>query len=138
MIAASAIGGVPPYAYMWSPSGGTNAIATGIGTGCYTVTIFDAGGCVFTQSTCISVTGLDERNASMLRIFPNPAKAEFTIEVDRDCVYSLYNHLGQLITSGECVTGLNKINAEKLAKGIYHLNIVGEELRASRKIVIGD
>ncbi|POY37217.1 hypothetical protein C3L50_14405, partial [Flavobacterium alvei] len=38
----TASGGTPSYTYSWSPSGGTNAIATGLAAGSYTVTITDA------------------------------------------------------------------------------------------------
>lgn len=34
--------GVTPYTYSWSPSGGTNATATGLSAGTYTVTVTDA------------------------------------------------------------------------------------------------
>ncbi|OXB00905.1 hypothetical protein B0A72_19260 [Flavobacterium pectinovorum] len=34
-------GGTTPYTYAWAPSGGTNAAATGLGVGSYTVTVTD-------------------------------------------------------------------------------------------------
>ncbi|KUG09048.1 hypothetical protein ASU33_19685 [Solirubrum puertoriconensis] len=46
-------GGVTPYAYSWSPSGGTAATATGLRAGSYTVTISDAGGASITRSFTI-------------------------------------------------------------------------------------
>jgi len=42
---ASASGGTAPYSYSWAPSGGTNATATGLSVGVYTVTVIDAQGC---------------------------------------------------------------------------------------------
>ena len=41
----TATGGTTPYTYSWSPSGGTNATATGLSAGTYTVTVTDANGC---------------------------------------------------------------------------------------------
>ena len=38
-------GGGPPYTYVWSPSGGNAATATGLSAGTYTVIVTDAGGC---------------------------------------------------------------------------------------------
>lgn len=38
-------GGVSPYTYLWSPSGGTNNTATGLFSGAYTVIVNDANGC---------------------------------------------------------------------------------------------
>lgn len=47
-------GGNPPYTYSWSPSGGTNATATGLTPGTYTCTITDANGCTTTQTVAVS------------------------------------------------------------------------------------
>lgn len=47
-------GGQSPYTYSWSPTGGTNATATGLAAGTYTCTITDANGCTTTQT--VSVT----------------------------------------------------------------------------------
>jgi len=55
-------GGIAPYAYAWSPSGGTAANATSLCTGTYTCTVTDANNCtvktsvIITQPTQIVVT----------------------------------------------------------------------------------
>ncbi|MBF4465046.1 T9SS type A sorting domain-containing protein [Flavobacterium sp. LC2016-12] len=41
----TASGGVPGYTYSWSPSGGTGATASNLGSGTYSVTITDNNGC---------------------------------------------------------------------------------------------
>jgi gliding motility-associated-like protein len=60
--------GTAPYTYLWTPSGQTNAIATGLTAGVYTVTINDINGCnnttgivIITQPTAItkSITSTD-------------------------------------------------------------------------------
>ncbi len=53
---ASAIitGGAGSYTYQWSPSGGTNASATGLTAGTYTVTVTDRNACTATQSFTIT------------------------------------------------------------------------------------
>ena len=43
-----ATGGIAPYTYSWSPSGGTASTATGILAGSYTATVTDVNGCVKT------------------------------------------------------------------------------------------
>jgi gliding motility-associated-like protein len=47
-------GGTGSYTYLWAPSGGTAATATGLVAGSYTVTVTDANGCMATQSFTIT------------------------------------------------------------------------------------
>ncbi|OYX83077.1 MAG: hypothetical protein B7Y83_12705, partial [Flavobacteriales bacterium 32-34-25] len=47
-------GGTPGYTYLWSPSGGTAATATGLAAGSYMVTITDANGCTATRNYTIT------------------------------------------------------------------------------------
>ncbi|WP_164108667.1 MULTISPECIES: MBG domain-containing protein [Sphingobacterium] len=47
-------GGTLPYTYSWAPSGGTNATASGLSVGVYTVTVTDANGCTTTRSFTIT------------------------------------------------------------------------------------
>ncbi|WP_428229437.1 T9SS type A sorting domain-containing protein [Flavobacterium sp.] len=51
---ATATGGTGTYNYLWSPSGGNAATATGLAPGNYTVTITDANGCQTTNPVTIS------------------------------------------------------------------------------------
>jgi hypothetical protein len=48
------LGGTPGYTYLWSPSGGTNAIETGLTAGTYTCVVTDANGCTTSQSFTIT------------------------------------------------------------------------------------
>ncbi|HET6243595.1 MAG: PKD domain-containing protein [Bacteroidetes bacterium] len=54
--------GSSPYTYLWSPSGGTDSIATGLSAGTYTVTIADSNNCdttvtiLITQPTLMTAT----------------------------------------------------------------------------------
>ena len=45
---------MPGYTYSWAASGGTNATASGLTSGTYTVTITDLNGCIKTATTTIS------------------------------------------------------------------------------------
>ena len=47
-------GGTPNYTYLWTPTGQTNATATGLSAGNYTVTVTDANGCTATSSVTIT------------------------------------------------------------------------------------
>ncbi len=48
-----ASGGVGPYTYSWSPSGGTGSTATGLAAGAYTCLITDANGCTFSAAVAV-------------------------------------------------------------------------------------
>ncbi len=50
----TATGGTSPYNYLWNPSGQTNATATGLSAGSYTITVTDAHGCIATATTIIT------------------------------------------------------------------------------------
>ena len=47
-------GGVAPYSYSWTPSGGSAAMAIGLAAGNYTVTVTDALGCTATRNYSIT------------------------------------------------------------------------------------
>ncbi|MFN3916104.1 MAG: gliding motility-associated C-terminal domain-containing protein [Flavobacteriales bacterium] len=61
---AIASNGTPGYTYSWSPTGGNNAVATGLSAGNYTVEVTDAAGCTafatvtITQPQQIVITGV--------------------------------------------------------------------------------
>ena len=46
--------GTGPFSYNWTPSGGTNATATGLSGGSYTVEVTDGNGCVSNESIVIN------------------------------------------------------------------------------------
>ena len=51
---ATASGGSAPYTYNWTPTGGTNAVATGLTAGSYTITVTDANGCISAANITIT------------------------------------------------------------------------------------
>ncbi len=53
-INTNTVGGTAPYTYAWTPAGGTNANATGLSAGSYTVTVTDANGCVSAATTTVT------------------------------------------------------------------------------------
>jgi gliding motility-associated-like protein len=56
-------GGTTPYTYLWNPGGQTNATATGLTAGTYTVTVADANGCNITLN--VTITQPTALNATM-------------------------------------------------------------------------
>jgi hypothetical protein len=81
-----AVGGHPPYTYLWNdPLGQTSETATGLPMGRYTVTVTDSIGC--TASTTLQVATLtgnvDHQLKQDLRIFPNPASDKIIISLTK-------------------------------------------------------
>ncbi len=72
---ASVVGGTLPYTYAWTPTGGTNAAATGLSAGTYTITVKDANGCIaFTTQTITEPPALTATITSTTNIScPGPA-----------------------------------------------------------------
>jgi hypothetical protein len=65
-------GGTAPYTYSWAPSGGTNATATGLSAGTYTVTVTDATLNTGTQTfTITEPTAITASTASQTNISCN-------------------------------------------------------------------
>ncbi len=52
------VGGVPPYTYAWTPTGGTNANATALCAGTYTITATDINACQGTATVTITQPAL--------------------------------------------------------------------------------
>ncbi len=52
--ANAATGGISPYTYSWSPSGGTNLTASSLSAGTYTIKVTDNNGCTSTASLTIT------------------------------------------------------------------------------------
>ena len=72
---ASVVGGTLPYIYAWTPTGGTNAAATGLSAGTYTITVTDGNGCIsFTTQTITEPPALTAAITSTTNIScPGPA-----------------------------------------------------------------
>ncbi|HXB10822.1 MAG TPA: PKD domain-containing protein, partial [Bacteroidia bacterium] len=53
-LSSCVVGGTTPYTYAWTPAGGTNALASNLTAGTYTITVHDANGCISTASATIT------------------------------------------------------------------------------------
>jgi hypothetical protein len=127
VLVANLVGGNTPYTYSWSPSGGTAAIAASLTTGCYTLSVTDAGGCNTKSYACVGIsTGIDGMAAfaDEVLLFPNPTKSLLNIQLNGFVFnYQLYSSLGQLIISEKNNSNVTSVNLENLSKGIYILEI---------------
>jgi hypothetical protein len=94
-----------------------------------------------TSNTIAVVSGVGElRNADWgLRIYPNPAKDEFVVEVGEEMVgggVRVSDVTGRKIIEVKIKDRSSKIKVEDLAGGIYFVTVEKGKNKVSRKLVI--
>lgn len=110
---ASIGGGITPYSYSWTPSGGSNATAGGLTAGNYSLTVTDSAGCKITATVTITQ--------------PPQLTATYTTS---PATCSLANGSGTVLPAGgtpgyiyQWLNGQTTTMATGLAPGIYQVTI---------------
>jgi serine protease len=131
-------GGVAPFTYTWIPQGGNAALASGLTAQCYTISMTDANGCVYSDTACVTISnGIKESNISDVKIYPNPVHGSLTIEMSAAGFnYTVFNSLGQLILHAKAEQNKEEINLEEFAKGIYFVEVETPQIKIHRKILV--
>ncbi|HIO72599.1 MAG TPA: T9SS type A sorting domain-containing protein [Flavobacteriales bacterium] len=118
-----ASGGTLPYTYGWSSTPGqTTAVATGLSTGSYQITVSDANGCSAIDSASVGVgVGIAEMIEGIeVKFYPNPANEFITIEINYDetSVLEIIDLVGKQIVRKEM---RNKIilDVNSFKEGMY-------------------
>jgi len=140
---AIVMGGAGNYTYLWEPAETLDnptsccPIATPVEPETtYKVTVTDALG--YTISGEVTVTIRDwsvNESCCAPVIYPNPNNGTFTISVEAETDYQLFNSIGQRVMSGK-VHGETEVNAEHLNHGIYFLHISNGNASFVEKLVI--
>lgn len=85
---------------------------------------------------------VDEINLLNLSVYPNPSNGTFTISLDNtaNVTYevTLTDLAGRVVYKSSLSEGMHIVNSENLADGSYLLNLNGNEISVSKKIVIRD
>ena len=81
---------------------------------------------------CIT-TSINENNGQTdnYKVFPNPFNQELTIEIKsaQSNDFTIYNVIGELVTSGKLNSQVNTIDLSSLAPNVYILNIENQSIR---------
>jgi hypothetical protein len=141
-------GGTAPYSYSWSPSGGSNASATGLAPGTYVVTVIDANGCPVSDTVTVEAfiaIGLNSHANSLFSIYPNPNKGSFQLKgsakLNGQVKLEVMNTIGQVVftqtlnlgNAGEAAV----VNTQDLVPGTYTVKVTGKDQQISHhKMVI--
>ena len=111
----------------WPGSFGNMTIDANIEIGQF-VSRYDINGLI----GCIT-TSINENNGQTdnYKVFPNPFNEELTIEVKsaQSNNFTIYNVIGELITSGKLNSQFNTIDLSSLAPNVYILNIENQSIR---------
>ncbi|MFH1320399.1 MAG: M1 family aminopeptidase [Bacteroidota bacterium] len=137
--------GTPPYTYFWDdPNAQTDSTATGLSTGNYQVYVSDSGCCGYIVQITVGLgTGNAEQiSGETLRLFPNPAKNNFIIELSdkNNSIKSvqIINILGEQIKNifFNFATHITpEIGIQEFPKGIYFVKIIMSDGVAVKKII---
>ncbi len=156
-----AVGGTPPYRYIWVPNVSNTSMAIGITAHTYTVQVKDANGCfsnvtfVLTQppgvltSTEKYLNNGQQSNGeesiiecspdeSIYLLYPNPTTGQFTLEgLEKDMTIEIYNYTGKKI-GAYLVIGQNiEFNLSDDPDGIYLIMLIDKNgcLVSSKKVL---
>ncbi len=145
---ATASGGVAPYLYSWSPSGGNASDATGLTGGSYTVSITDDNGCetsvTVTVTTNASVSEAETEEGDVINTYPNPSNGVFVFTSDikhaGDALVEILDINGKLVYSKNIVMNNSISNTtlylEYAAPGTYMLRFTAGKNKFFRKLII--
>jgi hypothetical protein len=143
-------GGAEPYTYLWSPAGGTDATATGLAAGLYTVTVTDDNGCIAITNVevgninaiCNTRFASANNPVQNLSVYPSIVSDEVKIVSTENetlnatiTITSLegkvaYNNVISLKSHAETA-----VNTSDFAPGIYSMNIQTESQNQVFRIV---
>lgn len=147
VLQGNAGGGTAPLSYQWSPSlnmPNSTILTPSVNVTqptVFTLTVTDANNCVVTDSVFVDVVMSTESfNASMFRLFPNPAKDILTIEhpLEGEFEVKLTNVLGQVVHN-QMNSGQSKslqLEVGKFPSGSYMLSIIQGSQQVSMKVVV--
>jgi len=124
----SGTGGVPPYTYVWTPTGRTNATASGLNAGSYTVLVTDNNGCQSVISTVIT----------------QPTAITYTATTTNAACLTTTGSAGIAVSGGVAPytyswsNGATTSTASGLSEGTYTVNIVDDHgCNASDVVTVG-
>ncbi|MDR1592721.1 MAG: M6 family metalloprotease domain-containing protein [Prevotellaceae bacterium] len=128
-------GGNGNYTIVWEDAPTLNtAIRTGLSSGTYRATVTDSEGCS-TQIKETLVTVQSTSHAANYKLYPNPAKGEFTIETEKAWHVRIFSLTGILMYE-QPIVGTATLPISTLKAGAYVVKMVDDTGNADNQILI--
>ncbi len=111
-----------------------------VNDGIYTYSVIATDGSRFSAPEHVAVSvgtvGIEENTLESVSIYPNPVNNMLTIDGgNTEYSYAMYNGMGQVVASGKA-QGLEQVNVNDMAKGIYFLRLTtGTQVRVEKVVV---
>ncbi|MCD4788880.1 MAG: T9SS type A sorting domain-containing protein, partial [Bacteroidales bacterium] len=103
----------------------------------YVVAVYYFGESASSNPAYVLITGIEEPDADMFRIFPNPAtdlvNVNSTYEIK---TIQVLNNIGQVVIDEEVNTMNYKFNVSTFERGIYYIKLDTDEGQVIRKIAV--
>lgn len=87
--------------------------------------------------TLCSGVGIDEADARLFSMYPNPATTVFWVELNEKSTVSIYNSSGQKMLEKAHNSGRTEINVSALSSGLYLVDLVTESnQRFTQRLIV--
>ena len=116
-------------------AGETNQNFVAAGNGTYAVILSD-GLCSDTSvCTLLEFEGIFGGHRNNFMVYPNPGKGEFFISLSETADIVVLNSLGQKIQGGTFVGGVQCIDIQTAATGVYYLKVTSSQNQSAIKLI---
>lgn len=88
---------------------------------------------IFGVNTALSV---DQVELASIKVYPNPTKGSIYVNLPADAQMTLTDLSGKVVMKGSLISGENQLALQNLSKGMYLMQLDGENFSKTEKIIL--